>query len=117
MEAEAACFLEWLDGRQVVPALIELRRKAELMAGVELERTLRRLGHLDGADRAVEHEVAYLAHRIINKLLHEPTVRLKAQAANGNGAAYAHVLQELFALEAGLTAGPGAVMRTEMAMA
>ena len=101
VEAEAGAFLEWLDGRQVVPALIELRRKAELMAGVELERTLRRLEHLDGADPRVEHEVVYLAHRIINKLLHEPTVRLKAQAANGNGAAYAHVLQELFALEAG----------------
>ena len=75
--------MEWLDGRQVVPALVELRRKAELMAGAELERTLRRLEHLEGADPRIEHEVVYLTHRIINKLLHEPTVRLKAQAANG----------------------------------
>lgn len=99
VEAESDAYLDWVQGRQVAPALIALRRKAERMAGVELERTLRRLGHLDGADPKVEHEVAYLAHRIINKLLHEPTVRLKAQAANGNGAVYAHVLQELFALE------------------
>jgi len=97
---ECDAYLDWLQGRQVAPALIALRRKAERMAGVELARTLRRLGHLDGADPRVEQEVAYLAHRIVNKLLHEPTVRLKAQAANGNGAAYAHVLQDLFALEA-----------------
>jgi glutamyl-tRNA reductase len=100
IDAESDAYLDWLQGRQVAPALIALRRKAELMAGIELERTLRRLEHLDGADPRVEHEVAYLAHRIVNKLLHEPTVRLKAQAVNGNGAAYADVLQDLFALEA-----------------
>ena len=40
-----------------------------------------------------------MVHRIVNKLLHEPTVRLKASAADGNGVAYAHVLRELFDLE------------------
>ncbi len=96
---ETDCFTEWLHGRQVVPALVELRRRAEDMACAELERTLRRLENLSGSDDRVEEEVAYLAHRIVHKLLHEPTVRLKAQAANGNGAAYAHMLEDLFALE------------------
>ena len=36
IEEETCVFLEWLDGRKVVPALVELRRKAELMAGAEL---------------------------------------------------------------------------------
>ena len=43
--------------------------------------------------------VQHLAHRIVNRLLHEPTVRLKEQAADGNGYEYAHMVRELFALQ------------------
>ena len=39
-----------------------------------------------------------MAHRIVNKLLHQPTVRLKACAASGNGHAYANAVRELFDL-------------------
>jgi glutamyl-tRNA reductase len=46
----------------------------------------------------VEEEVAYMAHRIVNKLLHDPTVQLKVQAVNGNGAVYSQVLETLFGL-------------------
>jgi glutamyl-tRNA reductase len=99
VEGEAACYLYWLNERKVVPALVELRRRAEEMAGAELERTLRRIEHRSGQDDLVEQEVAQLAHRIVAKLLHTPTVRLKAQAANGNGAPYAQALEELFALD------------------
>jgi hypothetical protein len=41
-----------------------------------------------------------MVHRIVNKFLHEPTVRLKASAAEGNGLEYAHTLRDLFALDA-----------------
>jgi glutamyl-tRNA reductase len=102
IEGEAACYLYWLNERTVVPALVELRRRAEEVAGAELERTLRRIEHRSGQDELVEQEVAQLAHRIVAKLLHLPTVRLKAHAAHGNGDAYAEALEELFALgEAG----------------
>jgi glutamyl-tRNA reductase len=97
IEGETACYLSWLHERQVVPALVELRRQAAEMAEAELQRTLRRLEHRRSADE-VEQEVALLAHRIVAKLLHAPTVKLKEQAANGNGVAYAHLLEELFAL-------------------
>lgn len=98
IDGESACFLSWLHERQVVPALVELRRHAETVAEAELERTLRRLEHRSGHDDQLEHEVAQLAHRIVAKLLHSPTVRLKAQAASGNGTTYAHVLEDLFNL-------------------
>ncbi len=97
IEGETACYLNWLHERQVVPALVELRRRAAEVAESEVQRTLRRLEHRSDHDQ-VEQEVALLAHRIVAKLLHAPTVQLKAQAANGSGAAYAHVLEELFAL-------------------
>ncbi len=99
IEGEAACYLSWLHERQVVPALVELRRRAEDVAEAELERTLRRLEHRSDQDGQIEQEVTQLAHRIIAKLLHAPTVRLKAQAAGGNGLPYAHVLADLFALD------------------
>jgi glutamyl-tRNA reductase len=99
IDGEAACYLYWLNERKVVPALVELRRRAEEMAGAELQRTLRRIEHRSGQDEQVEHEVAQLAHRIVAKLLHMPTVRLKEHAAHGNGIAYAQALEELFALD------------------
>ncbi len=92
---EAAALGEWIIGRQVVPALVELRRKAESVASLELQRTLRRL---QCDDPRVEDEVRQLAHRLVNKLLHEPTIRLKTEAAAGNGATYASLVEELFAL-------------------
>jgi glutamyl-tRNA reductase len=109
---ETACYLSWLHERQVVPALVELRRRAAGVMAAEVERTMRRLEHRSSLD-AVEQEVELLAHRLVAKLLHTPTVQLKAQAANGNGAAYAHVLAELFALhdpnpDAGADAGADA---------
>jgi glutamyl-tRNA reductase len=94
---ETACYLNWLHERQVVPALVELRRRAADVMAVEVERTLRRLEHRS-SHAAVEQEVELLAHRLVAKLLHAPTVQTKAQAANGNGAVYAQLLAELFAL-------------------
>ncbi|MFN8469179.1 MAG: glutamyl-tRNA reductase [Caldilineaceae bacterium] len=99
IDGEAACYLYWLNERKVVPAIVELRRRAEEMAGAELERTLRRIEHRSGQDELVEQEVAQMAHRIVAKLLHLPTVRLKEHAAHGNGTAYVEALEELFALD------------------
>ena len=103
IDGEAACYLYWLNERKVVPALVELRRRAEEMAGAELERTLRRIEHRtdyrSGQEELVEQEVAQMAHRIVAKLLHLPTVRLKEHAAHGNGTAYVEALEELFALD------------------
>jgi len=93
---EIGDFLQWLNSRQAVPVLVELRRKAETMARAEVEHALRRLEH---PDPRVEQTISLLAHRIVNKLLHEPTVRLKSHAANGDGVAYAQAVLDLFALD------------------
>jgi glutamyl-tRNA reductase len=93
---ESEAFFCWLASRQVVPVLVELRRKAERVAEIELEQAVRRLGC---SDPQAEQVMARLAHRIVNKLLHEPTVRLKQEAAAHNGIAYADALRELFALD------------------
>jgi glutamyl-tRNA reductase len=40
-----------------------------------------------------------MAHRIMNKMLHEPTMYLKSRAADGDGHDFAHLARELFALD------------------
>lgn len=95
---EAMAFMEWLAARSVLPAVVALRRRGEAVARQEAERTLRRLLHEPPDDERMRREVERLAARIVAKLLHEPTVRLKARAANGDGASFAQALTELFEL-------------------
>jgi glutamyl-tRNA reductase len=96
LQQEAEGFFCWLHGRQVVPVLVELRRKVESMAQAELDLALRRL---DNPDPRTEQLLELLVHRIVGKVLHEPTIRLKSEAANGNGVAYTDALRELFGLD------------------
>jgi glutamyl-tRNA reductase len=94
---EATRFDEWLQSRQVLPVLVELRHKAREIANSELQRHERRLGEMPSDDQEM---ITQMVHRIVNRFLHEPTVRLKASAAEGNGVEYAHTLRDLFALDA-----------------
>jgi len=89
-------FTEWLSGRQVTPVIRNLREWAESVAAEELEAALNRM---PDADEKTRQMVGRLTHRLVNRLLHEPTTRLRMQAADGNGYGYAHAVRELFALE------------------
>ena len=53
-------------------------------------------GQLDEREQEL---VATMSHRLVNKILHKPTVRLKKEAAAGNGAVYIEVTRQLFALD------------------
>jgi len=93
---EAAAFMRWFRALDVVPTIAELRRRAEAVKAQELDKALRRLGDLGDREREV---VCALAHGLVNKLLHQPTVRLKQHAAQGDGYLYTGVVRELFGLE------------------
>ena len=90
---EVIDFEDWLRGREVAPTIIDLRRKARAIAAAEVAEASRRVSEAD------VQVLERLAHRLVNKLLHEPTIQLKAQAAEGEGHAYAHTVRELFALD------------------
>jgi glutamyl-tRNA reductase len=94
---ESTRFDDWLQSRQVLPVLLELRQKTKNIADNELRRHEHRLGQLPSDDREM---VSQIVHRVVNKILHEPTVRLKTSAAEGNGLEYAHTLRDLFGLDA-----------------
>jgi glutamyl-tRNA reductase len=101
---EAAAFLAWFNALDVVPTVVDIRQRAEAIKAQELEKALRRLGDVGDRERQI---VCTLAHRLVNKLMHEPTVRLKQQAAQGDCDLYTDVVRELFGLEGG-TPGKGA---------
>ena len=89
-------FMRWYHSLKVVPTITTFRRQMDEIRDQELQRTLNRL---DGLDEREQEIVAELSHRLLNKFLHHPTVRLRAAAANGNGIRYTTALHELFALE------------------
>jgi glutamyl-tRNA reductase len=93
---ESASFITWFRALDVVPTIADLRRQADVVKAQELEKAMRRLGNLSEREREV---VQALAHGLVNKLLHEPTVRLKQHAARGDGYVYTDVVRELFGLE------------------
>ena len=92
---EAERFRAWDTSRDVVPAIASLRALAEQIRESELERARARLERLTEPERrAVEAVTA----RIVDKLLHVPTVKMKEAAAGANGAVYADALRDLFGL-------------------
>jgi glutamyl-tRNA reductase len=80
---------------EVIPTVAALRKRAADVVDTEL---LRLDGRLPGLDSAVRTELTCTVHRVVDKLLHAPTVRVKQLAAAGGGQAYADALRELFEL-------------------
>ena len=76
--------------------LKNLRKVAEEIREKELSRALRKLGSVSERERAI---VDLLTRRIVNKLLYEPTARLKERTGHGDGEAYDEAIRELFGLE------------------
>jgi glutamyl-tRNA reductase len=82
VEEQVAEFIAWRRGLEVQPTLVAMRVKARAILLSELEASLRgRLKHLGEADRAA---LAQMVESGIAKLLHSPTARLKARAAEGD---------------------------------
>ena len=80
----------------VTPTVVALRAMARGLVDAELARLDRRLPGLDATQR---EEVAQTIRRVVDKVLHTPTVRVKELAADPGGPTYADALRELFALD------------------
>lgn len=93
---EVEKFWQWVAGLAAVPVLTQFRQEMNRLRERELAAALRRLPDLNPAQReAVEH----LSQALMNKFLHEPTVRLRAAAANGRGLGVVDAARYLFALD------------------
>jgi glutamyl-tRNA reductase len=82
-------------GRQVAPLLSQLRVRAEELRVAELDRFASKLVGLDDRQREA---VEALTRGLMAKLLHEPSVRLKAEAGTPQAERNAAALRDLFDL-------------------
>jgi glutamyl-tRNA reductase len=94
--AEVATYLASQRMAEVTPTVTALRRRAADVVETELLRLEHRLPGLDEAQR---DEVGRAVRRVVDKLLHAPTVRIKQLAAAPGGDTYAQALRELFELD------------------
>ena len=97
----------WLVALQAVPAIRHLRARADAIVDQEIARLAGGL-HLDDAQL---EGVEGLARSIVNKILHAPLSRLRAEAGREEGLAMLEAARELFALD-DVTA-PGAQIDAE----
>ncbi|MEV0795491.1 glutamyl-tRNA reductase [Kribbella sp. NPDC050459] len=80
----------------VAPTVVALRAMASSLVDAELARLERRLPGLDEHER---HEVERTIRRVVDKVLHNPTVRVKELGGDPGGPTYADALRQLFALD------------------
>lgn len=95
--AEVAGYLVSRRAQEVAPTVALLRSRAADVVTAELSRLSQRLPE-DLSDDA-RNEIRLAVHRVVEKLLHAPTVRAKSLVAGGEGGDYARALRELFDLD------------------
>ncbi len=93
---EITAFLAARRQASVTPTVVALRSMATSVVDAEMTRLETRLPDLDEALRA---EIRHTVRRVADKLLHEPTVRVKELANEQGAVSYAAALAELFALD------------------
>jgi glutamyl-tRNA reductase len=81
---------------RVAPTVVALRAMAADVVEAELGRME---GRLPGLDERTRAEVSATVRRVVDKLLHSPTVRVKELASQPDGASYEDALRELFSLD------------------
>lgn len=93
---EVRTYLAAQRAAEVTPTVTALRRRAAEVVDAEL---LRLDGRLPALDPAARGEVAQTVRRVVDKLLHTPTVQVKRLAQSPGGDTYAEALRELFELD------------------
>lgn len=96
MTEELAAHTSAVRGAAVAPTVVALRAKAARVVEAELARLT---GRLDGLDGAALQEIARSMRRITDKLLHEPSVRVKELAGAPGAESYEDALRVLFDLD------------------
>ncbi|MDR1412907.1 MAG: glutamyl-tRNA reductase [Actinomycetes bacterium] len=96
IEEEITGFEHWLEIMEVEPTIAALREQAETVREAELERALKRLGHLSEVDRETGQK---LTQSITNKMLHYPTRKLREASGGRKGIATIETARYLYGLE------------------
>ena len=100
--------MAWLRARDVVPTIVDLRQHVDGLREAELAWAMDKLEDLSDQQRNV---VLAFSQRLVNKILHEPTIRLKQHANEREAYRYTEAVRDLFGIDSG-----GAGQRREIAM-
>jgi glutamyl-tRNA reductase len=107
---EVEKYWQWVAGLAAVPVVTQFRDEMNRVRERELAAAMRRLGDLTPEQRAA---VEHFSQSLMNKFLHEPTVRLRAAATNGRGLGVVDAARYLFALDERRSADDAATPPTE----
>lgn len=88
-------FLQWHRQREIGPMIDALYKRYNQIARTELDRTAARM-QLDAEQRQHLEE---LAHRLVQKMLHDPVTQLRESGRHDDAQAYAHAVEKLFKLD------------------
>ena len=98
VDREVDAYWRWFTSLDVVPTIVALREKLEVIRQRELERSLAALGDVDPRQREVMER---LTTTLVNKILHGPVTALRRHRADAAEAFYVEAARRLFRL------GPG----------
>jgi glutamyl-tRNA reductase len=98
VEEEFAVYGSAVRAARVTPTVVALRAKAATVVDAELARLAGRLSEEGVSGHALE-EIGQSVRRVVDKLLHAPTVRVKELASSPDGEDYAAALRVLFDLD------------------
>ncbi|NHD16484.1 MULTISPECIES: glutamyl-tRNA reductase [unclassified Actinopolyspora] len=107
---EVRSYLAAQRSAEVTPTVTALRKRAAEVVDSELLRLDSRLPELD---TDVREELTRTVRRVVDKLLHTPTVRVKQLASAPGGSGYADALRELFELDPQTAAAIGTPQAVE----
>jgi glutamyl-tRNA reductase len=93
IDLQVGQFLHWMEARDVVPLIRELRERGELLRQTELERALKRLARGDDPRQVLEG----LSQGLTNKFLHAPTQAL-TDARGGEARKLHDLLSDIYRL-------------------
>jgi glutamyl-tRNA reductase len=95
IEEEVADFVAWRRARDVVPTIVDLRRHVDGLRETELAWAM---GKLEGLSEQERKVVLAFSQRLVNKILHEPTIRLKEQSNKREAYRYTEAVRDLFGI-------------------
>jgi glutamyl-tRNA reductase len=98
VDEEFAAYGSAVKAARVTPTVVALRAKAATVVDIELTRLAGRLAEEGVSGHALD-EIAQTVRRVVDKLLHAPTVRVKELASSPDGEEYAAALRVLFDLD------------------
>lgn len=89
-------FIDYLASLDLLPLIIELRTQVNAIRQAEVDKAIRRIPDLSPE---AEQRIDALTRSIVQKILHNPTIRLREVAGSSHASEYADITRGLFGLD------------------